>query len=272
MTSDDPATVLARLLGLTEDRDSLPGVYAEARKQLAATLRDRRAARSVSIEEIAAYADGAMSEQEKQAFQSRMLASGETYYEVTGALDFLSGVEARLGSVEAEARGSAASGVSESGASGASETPAPVLTTAEMVSFLKIGFPRPTPAQKWALRTDPKLRAEFERIKNELAIAAVPAVNAASSGREVHFREFPGGSVRCTPMGEGRFEVVVRFDPGPIPRRFLLQRSDGEMHNEPLTESYELGEIRFYRDGENPNHSEFLDLLFDPTSTGSLLP
>jgi hypothetical protein len=144
---------------------------------------------------------------------------------------------------------------------------------AELVHFLTVASVElPSEAQR-ALFANPRLRADFQRLKRRLRLFELPVVAAASAGT-ITSRTFAGGSVRVHPSRlEGQVYVVFEFRPTASPPRALLFEDTANcVVKRPLPAPDALGQVVLVLDRSNPNDDLFLQLFADPTTTGTFLP
>jgi hypothetical protein len=123
-----------------------------------------------------------------------------------------------------------------------------------------------------ALFSDLKLRADYRRLKAQIAVAELPALAAASTG-EVSSRRFEGGTVNVYPSRvPGQVYVVLRFSwPSGAPRTMLLEGAEGELVKRALPPADPNGELMIVLNQASTSDRDFLRLISDPTSTGSFL-
>ena len=129
-----------------------------------------------------------------------------------------------------------------------------------------------TTEEQRALFADPRLRADYRRLKAQAAVAELPAL-AAASGGAVNARRFEGGSVSIHPSRvPGQSYVIVRFSwPAGPPRVMLLEGADGTVVKRALAAGDTPGEIMMVLDERSAADAGFLRLLADPTSTGTFV-
>jgi hypothetical protein len=262
VTKENLETTLARILGLSDHETALPPRYAAARAWFVEAHRGQVSS-TLSIARIAAYARGKLDTEDRRAFEGDIASSDDALDEVTSALHFLAQVDAGgetapdalFGTVIASIRG-----------------------TAGLAAYLADGQPLTMDHQRM-LFSDPVLRAEFRRLKQEFATRApsgatveMRALAAAASDLEGERRVFSGGSVTSKRLAGQEIVVLIRFDePGISPRALLLEGVDGEMWREPLDVPDADGEIVFYKDPSISDHATFLRLLCNPTTIGTFL-
>jgi hypothetical protein len=152
------------------------------------------------------------------------------------------------------------------------ERPAHRLGIAEIVRFLNDPGRSLSMEDQRALFADPKLRADYRRLKALSAIADLPALAAASAG-EVNARRFEGGTLTMHPSRvPDQIYVLLRFNwPTSVPRMLLLESAQGELIKRSLPAADAGGEAMMVLDQKNASDAGFLRLLSDPTSTGSFL-
>jgi len=146
------------------------------------------------------------------------------------------------------------------------------LGIADLVDFLNDPARALTMEEQRALFADPKLRADYRRLKAQAAVVEMPALAAASDGA-VNARRFEGGSVSIHPSRvPGQSYVIVRFTrPACSPRMMLLEGPDGTVAKRALPEGDTSGEIMMVLDARSDADAGFLRLLADPTSTGTFV-
>jgi hypothetical protein len=148
------------------------------------------------------------------------------------------------------------------------------LGIAEIVQFLNDPERSLSMEEQRALFADPRLRADYRRLKSRQSVVELPALAAASVG-SVDIRRFEGGTVRIHPSRvAGQVYVVVRFrqPAADAPRSLVLESSAGELVKRPLPAANATGEIMMVLDRKRAADEAFLRLISDPTSTGSFLP
>ena len=143
---------------------------------------------------------------------------------------------------------------------------------AELVKFLNDPRQALSLDDQRSLFSDPRLRADFRRLKSQLAVVELPALAAASDG-VVHDRRFEGGSIRVHPSRvPGQVYVVVRFTSATVsPRSLLLEAPNGELVNRALPTPDARGEIMIVLDQNNGNDAAFLRVISDPNASGTFL-
>jgi hypothetical protein len=143
---------------------------------------------------------------------------------------------------------------------------------AEIVQFLSDPSRSLTPEEQRALFTDPRLRADYRRLKAQATTFELPALAAASSGN-VDVRRFDGGSITIHPSRiPGQLYVIVRFNsPADTPRAILLEGADGDLVKRALPNADQHGEMMMVLDEKNEADAGFLRLLADPVSTGTFV-
>src|SRR5262249_44481004 len=126
--------------------------------------------------------------------------------------------------------------------------------------------------QQRRLFAEPRLRADYRRLKAELGAIDMPALAAASVG-DVTDRRFAGGTVRIHPSRVGgQVYVVLRFTGLGIPPRSLLLETPGvELIKRPLPKPDPSGDMVIVLDPKNSADEVFLRAVTDPTSSGSFL-
>lgn len=143
---------------------------------------------------------------------------------------------------------------------------------AEIVQFLNDPSRSLTPEEQRALFADPRLRADYRRLKGEATTFELPALAAASSGN-VSARRFDGGSIAIHRSRiPGQLYVVVHFNsPASSPRAMLLESTTGDLVKRALPSADQQGDVMMVLDENNDADAEFLRLLADPTSTGTFV-
>jgi hypothetical protein len=146
------------------------------------------------------------------------------------------------------------------------------LGIAEIIGFLNDPARSLSMAEQRALFANPKLRADYRRLKAQVAVAELPALAAASDGA-VSARRFEGGTVNVHPSRvPGQIYVVLRFSwPRDSPRTMLLEGAEGELVKRALPPADPNGELMIVLNRAIASDRDFLRLISDPTSTGSFL-
>jgi hypothetical protein len=146
------------------------------------------------------------------------------------------------------------------------------LGIAEIMQFLSDPDRSLTMEEQRSLFADPQLRADYRRLKSQVAIAELPALAAASAG-DVGSRRFEGGTVNVHPSRvPGQVYVVLRFSwPAGAPRAMLLENAGGDLVKRALPSADASGELMLVLNEKSASDQEFLRLICDPTSTGSFL-
>jgi len=156
----------------------------------------------------------------------------------------------------------------------ADATPRPRrLGVAEIVQFLTDSRRTLTADEQRSLFANPQVRADYRRLKAQLAVFELPALAAASDG-QVEGRRFDGGSISIHPSRvAGQTYVIVRFDsPARPPTAMVLERASGELVKRGLPDMPGDGEtMMIILDSHNVDDETFLHALRDPTATGSFL-
>jgi hypothetical protein len=143
---------------------------------------------------------------------------------------------------------------------------------AEIVQFLNDPVRALTPEEQRSLFTDPRLRADYRRLKERATSFEMPALAAASSGN-VDARRFDGGSINIHPSRiAGQLYVILRFSsPANPPRALLLESTAGELVKRALPAADQQGEVMMVLNQSNQADASFLRLIADPTSTGTFV-
>jgi hypothetical protein len=143
---------------------------------------------------------------------------------------------------------------------------------AEIMQFLNDPSRSLTAEEQRALFSDPRLRADYRRLKAQATTFELPALAAASSGA-VDSRRFEGGSVRIHPSRvPGQIYVILRFSwPAGAPRMMLLESAAGDLVKRALPSADQQGEVMMVLNERSDADAGFLRLLADPTSTGTFV-
>jgi len=145
------------------------------------------------------------------------------------------------------------------------------LGVAEILQFLNDPGRSLSMDEQRALFADPQLRADYRRLKSQVAIAELPALAAASAG-DVNSRRFDGGTVSIHPSRvQGQIYVILRFSWPTPPRAMLLEDNGGDLVKRPLPPADANGEVMMVLDEKKTSDAAFLRMIYDPTSTGSFL-
>jgi hypothetical protein len=146
------------------------------------------------------------------------------------------------------------------------------LGIAEIVQFLNDPSRSLTAEEQRALFTDPRLRADYRRLKAQATTFELPALAAASSGA-VDQRRFEGGNISIHPSRvAGQIYVILRFSwPTNAPRMMLLESAEGHLLKRALPSADQQGEVMMVLNERSDADAGFLRLLADPTSTGTFV-
>ena len=169
---------------------------------------------------------------------------------------------------------------------------APALSFGDLVSFLSRGGSL-TSDQQRLLFKDRRLRAEFQRLKEEFAASlpdddaagpvrderigrrlfTMPAMAAAATDREVDERTFAGGTVRirASRVPNQIYVLVTLEDARRPPRALLLEGSEGETLMLDLPEPHEDDVIRILKDLRRAEDAAVIRLLRAPATSGTFL-
>jgi hypothetical protein len=166
---------------------------------------------------------------------------------------------------------------------------AAILTEQDVIGFVEDGRPLSHDQQR-LLFTDTALRELFRKLKRQHAVPLPasarsaarqaddaptvemrPLIAAATDQGEDFDRSFAGGNLTIRPVGIDR-QVYVVFtfdDPAIATRRLIIERSRDQR-----AESLELpppddGEIMLVKDLADPADADLVDLLRDPTTSGT---
>lgn len=144
------------------------------------------------------------------------------------------------------------------------------LGTRELFLFLSDADFQLSPAQTAKLFGSPKLRKTLQALKQELRVAEMPRLAAASSADDLQERRFPGGKV-WNVASEGNDQQVIFVaefeDPDYAPASLKLIGADGATATLKL-ERPEGGVVQIPLDLSNDNHRRIVELLRDPGSIG----
>jgi hypothetical protein len=143
---------------------------------------------------------------------------------------------------------------------------------AEIVQFLNDPTRSLAPEEQRALFSDPRLRADYRRLKAQATTFEMPALAAASSGA-VNARRFEGGSVSIHPSRvPGQIYVILRFSwPSGPPRMMLLESATGDLLKRALPAADQQGEVMMVLNERSDADAGFLRLLADPTTNGTFV-
>jgi hypothetical protein len=143
---------------------------------------------------------------------------------------------------------------------------------AEIMHFLDDPSRSLTSEEQRALFSDPRLRADYRRLKAQATAFEMPALAAASSGA-VNARRFEGGSITMHPSRvPGQVYVILRFSwPAGAPRMMLLESTAGDVVKRALPAADQQGELVMVLDERSEADAHFLRLLADSTSTGTFM-
>jgi hypothetical protein len=143
---------------------------------------------------------------------------------------------------------------------------------AEIMHFLDDPSRSLTSEEQRALFSDPRLRADYRRLKAQATAFEMPALAAASSGA-VNARRFEGGSITMHPSRvPGQIYVILRFNwPAGPPRMMLLENTAGDVVKRALPAADQQGEVIMVLDERSDADAGFLRLLADSTSTGTFV-
>ena len=143
---------------------------------------------------------------------------------------------------------------------------------AEIVQFLSDPTRSLTPEEQRALFSDPRLRADYRRLKAQATTFEMPALAAASSGN-VETRRFDGGSIAIHRSRiPGQLYIMVRFDrPDVSPRAMLLEGTSGELVKRALPGADQQGQVMLVLSESDDVDATFLRMLADPTSSGTFV-
>lgn len=284
MKTNDLNAALMRMLDKLEADAPFSPEDSEARALLADLLSYRAAHGSVSTAKLAAYASGTMSEDERHLFEEEMASSSETFDEVTSALNFLKRVEAQHETappdlVEAVIASRPGSAAPVNAGPSPGKTSSPLLTRSHIERFFREGVPLSADQQQ-QLFTNPALRAEFERVKNEFAahlpsgdIFEMPKVAAAATSEKLTKRRFPGADLELEPSRRPqRILVILTLDSAvrETPPQALVLKGKDEIEWLELPKPDRDGKIQLVLD--DPQDAKIIRLLGDRETTGTFVP
>jgi hypothetical protein len=143
---------------------------------------------------------------------------------------------------------------------------------AELVQFLLDRNRSLSAEEQRALFANPRLRADFQRLKAQLRAVELPAQAAASDGAG-DMRRFEGGSVRLHPSRVGgQIYVLFQFNwPSGTPAAILLEGAEGDLVKRPLPAGDASGQVVLVLDRNSAGDQAFLQLIADPRTMGSFL-
>ena len=143
---------------------------------------------------------------------------------------------------------------------------------AEIVQFLNDPSRALTADEQRSLFTDPRLRADYKRLKALATSFEMPALAAASSGT-INARRFDGGSINIHPSRiAGQLYVILRFmTTDAAPRALVMESTSGELIKRAIPAPDAQGEVVMVLNENDVADALFLRLLADPTSTGTFV-
>ena len=146
------------------------------------------------------------------------------------------------------------------------------LGVAELLQFLTDPGRDLTIEEQRSLFADPRLRADYQRLKARIVVAEMPMLAAASTG-DVNVRRFDGGTVKIhVSRVPDQIYVLLQFNlASHAPRSMLLESADGDVIRRSLPQPDTDGRIMMVLDQKNAIDAQFLRLISDPTSTGFFL-
>jgi hypothetical protein len=148
----------------------------------------------------------------------------------------------------------------------------PRIGVAELVQYLSDPRSELSPEAQRHLFSNPRLRADFKRLKASLRRVELPALAAASDGA-VAQRSFEGGSVLIHPSRvAGQSYALFQFNwPSATPRAVLLESASGDVVKRALPAADASGRAVLVLDKNQPDDGAFLRLIADPTTIGSFI-
>ncbi len=172
--------------------------------------------------------------------------------------------------------------------------PSAAIALADLMAFLGEGRPLSHEQQR-ALFTDARLRATFQSLRADFALASgrpsasgaagaqgvgprpleLPAQIAAASASGPDFqRPFDGGSLKVAASGVGEevYIVITLDDPLLAPRALLIEaQGRNKMEQMALPPRDGDGEIVLIKNLSEPADAAVVEMLRDPTATGLFL-
>jgi len=143
---------------------------------------------------------------------------------------------------------------------------------AELLQFLADPASTLSMEAQRALFSNPRLRADFHKLKQRLRMGELPA-RAAASDSNLNMRTFEGGTVRIHPSRvAGQTYALFQFNwPSGLPRALLIEGAAGEIIKRPLSAADASGQVVIILDQASAADQAFLRLICDPMATGSFL-
>ena len=145
---------------------------------------------------------------------------------------------------------------------------------ADVLRYLTDPSTHLTPAQWRFCKQHPRLRADYDALIKNLALAALPQATAASQG-ELQERDFPGGILRIRPSSiPGQVYLIFSIEPGVrAPRLLMIEGAAGNVARISLPEPDADGSMLVIQDtARNEADANAVRLLRDPTTSGTFLP
>jgi hypothetical protein len=143
---------------------------------------------------------------------------------------------------------------------------------AELVRFLDDPQRFLSMEEQRALFSNPRLRADFQRLKARRQLAELPA-QAAASTDVAEMRRFDGGTVRIHPSRvPGQVYVLFQFVRQlGTPSAILLEGAAGDLVKRPLPAPDATGQVVLVLNQGQATDQDFLRLIADPSTTGAFL-
>jgi len=148
-----------------------------------------------------------------------------------------------------------------------------VLGLADLVRYLADPAADLTQQQWQVCRENPRLKADYERLKSRLLVAELPVAAAAAQG-ELNERKFAGGFLRMRPSAvPGQVYLILTLEPTiAAPRMLMIEGKNGEVARIALPPPDADGTMLVIQDtARNEADARAIRLLRDPTSCGVLL-
>ena len=148
-----------------------------------------------------------------------------------------------------------------------------VLGIADLVAYLSDPTADLTEQQWRVCRENPRLKADYEKLKSRLFVAELPAAAAAAQG-DLHERKFAGGFLRLRASAvPGQVYLIVTLEPTiAAPRMLLIEGKNGEVARIALPPPDADGTMLVIQDtARNEADARAIRLLRDPACCGVFL-